>query len=47
LAPRAVTSARRWRERGVLRTVLLMWYLRALHALKVAPARLHALYQRG
>jgi len=35
-----VTSGRRWESRGVLRTIVLMWRLRLLFALGVAPQRL-------
>ena len=41
-----ITSSRRWEENGVLRTVLLMWWLRLLFALGVSPRRLHRLYYR-
>jgi rSAM/selenodomain-associated transferase 2 len=44
LRSRARTSGRRWETRGVLRTVLLMWRLRALYALGVPPERLARLY---
>ena len=37
---RVVTSARRWEARGVLRTIVLMWRLRLLYALGIAPQRL-------
>lgn len=37
-------SARRWHEKGVWRTVFLMWTLRALYWAGVSPARLHAWY---
>jgi rSAM/selenodomain-associated transferase 2 len=40
LRDRVVTSGRRWEERGVVRTVALMWRLRLLYALGVAPQRL-------
>ena len=40
LRERARTSARRWEARGVLRTIFLMWRLRLLYALGVAPQRL-------
>lgn len=48
-APRIIgspmtTSSRRWRERGVLRTVVLMWWLRFAYWLGVDPGRLHRLY---
>lgn len=39
-----VTSSRRWEQRGVLRTILLMWSLRAAYALGVDPKRLARLY---
>lgn len=35
-----LTSGRRWRSRGVLRTVVSMWALRALYFLGVSPERL-------
>ena len=44
--PRPVlTSARRWRQDGVLRTVLLMWKLRFLYWLGGNPERLAASYR--
>lgn len=39
------TSARRWRERGVVRTVLLMWWIRSLYFFGVSPERLARLYR--
>jgi rSAM/selenodomain-associated transferase 2 len=39
-----VTSSRRWENRGVLRTVLLMWGLRLAYFLGVSPQRLARLY---
>jgi len=41
------TSSRRWVERGVLRTVFLMWSLRLGYALGVDPTRLHRAYERA
>jgi rSAM/selenodomain-associated transferase 2 len=41
-----VTSARRWERRGVVRTVLLMWLLRAAYYAGVSPARLARRYAR-
>jgi rSAM/selenodomain-associated transferase 2 len=38
------TSSRRWEERGLLRTVLLMWTLRSLYVLGVSPHRLWRWY---
>jgi rSAM/selenodomain-associated transferase 2 len=40
LRERVVTSARRWERDGVLRTIFLMWRLRLLYSLGVAPERL-------
>ncbi len=39
-----VTSARRWRQGGVLATVLRMWLVRAAFLMGVPPARLARLY---
>jgi rSAM/selenodomain-associated transferase 2/rSAM/selenodomain-associated transferase 1 len=44
LAERVLVSARRWEQQGILRTIVLMWWLRALHALGVSPDVLHRLY---
>ncbi|MFQ5881468.1 MAG: TIGR04283 family arsenosugar biosynthesis glycosyltransferase [Candidatus Methylomirabilales bacterium] len=38
------SSARKWEREGVLRTVVLMWWLRLLYFFGVSPARLHRLY---
>ncbi len=38
------TSARKWEQEGVLRTVLLMWTLRLLHLMGAPPDRLHRMY---
>ena len=43
---RVVTSARRWEDEGILRTIVLMWALRLLYAIGVSPARLHRWYYR-
>jgi rSAM/selenodomain-associated transferase 2 len=45
LRERVLTSSRRWEERGVLRTILLMWRLRAEYALGADPARLAGRYR--
>jgi rSAM/selenodomain-associated transferase 2 len=49
LADKAVTSGRRWERRGVLRTVLLMGWLRLAFFFGAAPANLARLYdgERG
>jgi rSAM/selenodomain-associated transferase 2 len=44
LRQRVTTSARRWQEDGVVRTILLMWSLRALYFAGVSPARLQRVY---
>jgi rSAM/selenodomain-associated transferase 2 len=44
LAEVAVTSGRRWRERGMLRTIALMWWLRLQFFLGAAPSRLARSY---
>ena len=41
---RVTTSARKWEQEGVVRTIVLMWTLRLLYALGVSPARLHRWY---
>lgn len=44
LRERVTTSARRWERHGVLRTILLMWRLRAAYFLGADPARLALKY---
>ncbi|HKB74785.1 MAG TPA: TIGR04283 family arsenosugar biosynthesis glycosyltransferase [Burkholderiales bacterium] len=44
LADKAVTSGRRWERHGVLRTVLLMWWLRLAFFFGATPASLARLY---
>lgn len=46
LRERCLTSARRWESQGVLRTIMLMWWLRLQYAFGVAPARLARTYGR-
>ncbi|HST58341.1 MAG TPA: TIGR04283 family arsenosugar biosynthesis glycosyltransferase [Longimicrobium sp.] len=45
LRARVVTSSRRWEERGVWRTIALMWRLRLEFALGADPARLADRYR--
>lgn len=45
LRARVTTSARRWEDNGVWRTVLLMWTLRLAWSVGVDPARLARLYR--
>jgi rSAM/selenodomain-associated transferase 2 len=44
LRTRVVTSARRWEQAGPWRTILRMWWLRALYAAGVSPHRLARAY---
>ena len=46
LRERVVTSGRRWERHGVLRTILLMWWLRLQFFLGVAPSRLARSYSK-
>ena len=45
LRERVITSSRRWRAHGVVRTILLMWTLRLLYACGVGPERLARMYR--
>jgi rSAM/selenodomain-associated transferase 2 len=45
LRDRLITSARRWRKHGTLRTILTMWSLRLAYFLGVSPARLARRYK--
>ena len=38
------TSSRRWQQRGVLKTIALMWCLRLAYRFGADPTRLHRLY---
>ncbi len=45
IANQAITSSsRRWQQKGVVRTILLMWSLRLAFWLGVDPKRLHKIY---
>lgn len=46
LRSQVTTSARRWRTRGVVRTILTMWCLRLAYFFGVSPTRLRAIYER-
>ena len=41
---RVVTSSRRWEQNGVLRTIVLMWWLRFAFWVGIAPQTLHRWY---
>jgi hypothetical protein len=45
LRERVLTSGRRWEQRGVWRTIVLMWRLRLLYALGVSADRLAPWYR--
>lgn len=45
IAARVTTSSRRWQQRGVLRTIALMWWMRLAYWLGVAPQRLARWYR--
>jgi hypothetical protein len=45
LRQRVTTSGRRWEQRGVLRTIALMWALRGLYWIGFPPERLARLYR--
>jgi rSAM/selenodomain-associated transferase 2 len=45
LRQRVVTSGRRWEQRGVLRTIALMWVLRALYWIGLPAERLARMYR--
>ena len=45
LRQRVTTSGRRWEQRGVLRTIVLMWLLRALYWIGLPAERLARLYR--
>lgn len=46
LRAKVVTSGRRWKQRGVLSTIALMWRLRLLYFFGVDPQRLARMYAR-
>ena len=46
LDAKVVTSGRRWRERGTVATILLMWRLRLAYALGADPRALARRYER-
>lgn len=44
LRSKVITSSRRWEAHGVVRTVVLMWWIRLLYSLGVSPQILHGMY---
>lgn len=47
LSEKAVTSARRWRQYGILKTIFLMWCLRLAYFFGADPSDLASRYRRG
>lgn len=43
---RVITSSRRWEQKGILHTIVLMWVMRLAYFLGVSPQRLYAWYYR-
>lgn len=44
LSAAVITSSRRWETKGVIRTVILMWFFRLAYFLGVPAQRLHKVY---
>jgi rSAM/selenodomain-associated transferase 2 len=44
LPQKVTTSSRRWEEKGIVRTILLMWFLRGAYFFKVNPNQLNKFY---
>ena len=47
LRHRVATSSRRWEEKGILRTMITMWWLRLLYFLGASPVKLARRYEAG
>jgi len=47
LKAKVTTSSRRWKQFGITRTILLMWWLRLLYFFGCNPETLAQLYSRG
>ena len=46
LKDRAITSARKWKKEGIIKTILLMWLLRFLYFFNASPEFLSRIYYR-
>lgn len=44
LPQKVITSARRWKNRGIFKTIVLMWLLRIAYFIGVPAEKLHKLY---
>ena len=47
LKAKVISSGRRWEQFGVIKTILLMWWLRLLYCFGFSPKRLSRLYSGG
>ena len=47
LRAKVITSARRWNQNGIWKTIFLMWRLRAAYFFGADPARLAHVYRYG
>jgi len=45
VSDRVVTSSRRWEDRGVIKTILLMWKLRLYYFLGMSPQKISRMYR--
>jgi len=45
LRDRVMTSSRRWQDRGVIRTILLMWKLRLYYFFGMSPQKISRMYR--
>ncbi len=46
LEDNVITSARKWKEEGIIKTILMMWFLRFLYFFKISPKFLSKIYYR-
>ncbi len=46
LKQNVITSSRRWEEKGVVKTILYMWFLRLAYFFRKQPDRLNQLYEK-
>lgn len=46
LGDSTITSAKKWKEEGIIKTILLMWFLRLLYFFKISPRFLSRIYYR-
>ena len=47
LSEKVITSSRRWEENGIMRTILLMWWLRFAYFMGTPPGLLAQYYRHG